>query len=158
MECGISQCITPQQHPGGLFSLPGSQQHPGVPFSLPGSSGSHSSGSGIARHGCPTLAAKVSRVILAPGDGDPPSVAAINGGGGAIVAADGDALAADQVAPPDEPEGALTCRDYPLEPPKDSSIFSDWLLNVPLPFGPNDPPLTISLIHRVDYRLSHSSD
>ena len=70
-------------------------------FSLPGSSGSHSSGSGIARHGCPTLAVKVARVILAADGGDPPAVAARNEGGGAIVAADGDALATAQVAPPD---------------------------------------------------------
>ena len=50
-------------------------------FSLPGSSGSHSSGSGIARHGCPTLAVKVARVILAADGGDPPAVAARNEGG-----------------------------------------------------------------------------
>ena len=145
MECGITQCITPQQHHR-------------VSSSSPGSSGSHSSGSGIARHGCPTLVAKITRVIVAAEGGDPAAVAAGGGrheGGGAIVATDEDALAAAQVAPPDKPKGALTFRDYPPEPPDDSSIFSDWLLNVPLPFGPNDPPLIIRLICCVEYCISH---
>ena len=105
-------------------------------------------------------------VVLNPDGGDPPTVTTVKEVSGGSVSADGEALAAAEERSPDtsgelnpqnEDEGGPTFRDYPPQPPDDSSIFSEWLLNVPLPFGENNPPLTISLINRVDHRLSHLS-
>ena len=48
----------------------------------------------------------------------------------------------------------LTWDDYPPEPPSNSSIASDWLINHPSIFATE--PIegeTIELFHRLDYRL-----
>ena len=44
--------------------------------------------------------------------------------------------------------------DYPPEPPSASSVYSDWLLNVPNPVSRSSyEHLSIEIIRRLDYRL-----
>lgn len=160
-EHGSSHFITPMHHSGGHLTRPGDVEQCNILFPSP----EFQISVGI-KNDFPILSGSDAIVVLNPDGDDLPTVTTVKEVSGRSVSADGEALAAAEERPPhtsgelipqNEDEVGLTFRDYPPQPPDDSSIFSEWLLNVPLPFGKNDPPLTISHINRVDHRLSHLS-
>ena len=164
-ELGSFNFITPMQRSGGHVSTRVDVEQCKILFPSPKCEMSRTVSVRISNDS-PLLSASDGSVVLNPDGDDPPTVSTVTKVPGGSLAPDGEVLTAAEESPTDhsgefiphnEDKGGLTFKDYPPQPPDDSSLFSDWLLNVPLPFGENNPPLTISLINRVDYRLSHLS-
>ena len=164
-EHGTSHFITPMHHSGGHWTTPVDVEQCNILFPSPTCQRSPTRSVSI-KNDSPILSGSDAIVVLNPDGDDPPTVTTVKELPGGSVSADGDVLTAGEERPTDtsgelipqnEDKGGLTFRDYPPQPPDDSLIFSESSFNVPLPFGENNPPLTISLINRVDYRLSHLS-